>query len=67
MPIPRWSGNQAFAFGSNSATTTAHTVTWFESGGNTIIHADVNGDTVADFELTLTGTGLGLTASDFVL
>ena len=37
----------------------AHHVTWYESDGNTIVQADVNGDTTADFQITLLGTGLG--------
>jgi Ca2+-binding RTX toxin-like protein len=51
------------------ATTTvvAHTVNWFESGGATIVAADVNGDTTADFQIALLGTGLGLTVTDFIL
>jgi Ca2+-binding RTX toxin-like protein len=46
---------------------TAHHVTWYESGGNTIVQADVNGDTTVDFAITLTGVGLGLTSADFIL
>jgi len=60
-------GNQIFAFGGHNAATVANTVTWFEDSGNTIIHADVNGDTTPELEIVLTGTGLGLTAADFVL
>jgi len=56
------------SFGAAATTTvTAHTVNWYEAGGMTIVEADVNGDTVADFHLDLTGTGLSLTARDFVL
>jgi Ca2+-binding RTX toxin-like protein len=46
---------------------TAYHVTWFESDGNTIVRADINSDGAADFEITLLGTSLGLTATDFVL
>ena len=46
---------------------TAHHVTWYESGGNTIVQADVNGNNTADFQITLLGTGLNLTTADFVL
>ena len=46
---------------------TAHHVTWYESGGNTIVQADVTGDTTADFAITLTGTALGLSSTDFIL
>ncbi|CAN7528566.1 VCBS domain-containing protein [Mesorhizobium sp. LjNodule214] len=61
-------GDQAFSFGvPSNAATVANSITWSESGGNTIVRADINGDTTADFQITLTGIGLGLTASDFVL
>ena len=46
---------------------TAHHVTWYESGGNTIVQADTTGDAVVDFAITLLGTSLNLTATDFVL
>ncbi|MFC3071032.1 beta strand repeat-containing protein [Phenylobacterium soli] len=58
-------GNQAFAFA--GATPTAHAIWWTETGGNTLVLADVNGDTTADMEIILTGVGKGLTAADFVL
>ena len=61
------SGDQAFAFGGQNANVVARSVTWFENGGNTIIQADVNGNTTADFMITLTGTNLNLSASDFIL
>ncbi|RUX67103.1 MULTISPECIES: VCBS domain-containing protein, partial [unclassified Mesorhizobium] len=60
-------GDQAFLFGGQNVNTVASSITWSESGGNTIVRADVTGNTGADFQITLTGTGLGLTASDFVL
>jgi len=60
-------GNQAFDFGGHDSNVETKGVTWFESGGNTIVHADINGDTTADFLLVLTGINLHLTASDFVL
>ncbi|PBB96148.1 VCBS domain-containing protein, partial [Mesorhizobium sp. WSM3862] len=61
-------GDQAFLFGGQNAATVANSITWSEVGGNTIIRADVNGNTSnTEFQITLTGTGLGLTASDFVL
>ncbi|RWF28573.1 VCBS domain-containing protein [Mesorhizobium sp.] len=60
-------GDQAFLFGGQNGATVANSITWSESGGNTVIHVDVTGNTTADFQITLTGTGLGLTASDFVL
>ena len=46
---------------------TAHHVTWYESGGNTIVQADVDGNNAVDFQITLLGTGLNLTAADFIL
>jgi hypothetical protein len=42
-------------------------VTWFESGGNTVVQADSNGDTSADVMIDFTGTTLSLTALDFIL
>ncbi|RWP80077.1 MAG: RTX toxin, partial [Mesorhizobium sp.] len=60
-------GDQAFLFGGLNAATVANSITWSESGGNTIVRADITGNTAADFQITLTGIGLGLTASDFVL
>ncbi|WP_245454858.1 VCBS domain-containing protein [Mesorhizobium sp. M3A.F.Ca.ET.080.04.2.1] len=60
-------GDQAFLFGGFNAATVANSITWSEVGGNTIVRVDVNGNATADFQITLTGTGLGLTASDFVL
>ncbi|PZV33107.1 VCBS domain-containing protein [Mesorhizobium kowhaii] len=60
-------GDQAFLIGGSNIATVANTITWSEAGGNTIVHVDVNGNTTADLQITLTGVGLGLTASDFVL
>ncbi|TKB14086.1 MAG: hypothetical protein E5V75_19980 [Mesorhizobium sp.] len=60
-------GDQAFLFGGLNANTVANSITWSEVGGNTIVHVDVTGNTTADFQITLTGINLGLTASDFVL
>ena len=51
-------GDQAFTFGG--------TLTLSQSGGDTIIALDTDGDTVADAEIHLTGL-LTLTAGDFVL
>jgi len=63
-----WSwGNQAFLYGGQNSAVVANSVTWYESGGNTIIQADVNGNSTADLAIILTGTGHGLTASDFIL
>ncbi|WP_292442532.1 VCBS domain-containing protein [Mesorhizobium sp.] len=60
-------GDQAFLFGGSNTATVANSITWSEVGGNTVVHVDVNGNTSADLQITLTGVGLGLTASDFVL
>jgi hypothetical protein len=58
-------GDQVFSWGGDIPT--AHSV-WFEDNGvdTTIVKTDVNGDTTADFQITLLGAGLGLTAADFV-
>ncbi|RUV25566.1 MULTISPECIES: VCBS domain-containing protein [unclassified Mesorhizobium] len=60
-------GDQAFLFGGQNANTVANSITWSESGGNTIVRVDVDGNATADFQIRLTGVNLGLTASDFVL
>jgi len=61
-------GNQAFAFvAGQTSNVVANSVTWFESNGNTIVQADVNGNTTADLAIVLTGINLHLAASDFVL
>lgn len=59
--------DDAFTFGGHDANTAAHGVTWSEAGDHTVIHIDVNGDATPDMQIVLTGTGLGLTAGDFVL
>jgi Ca2+-binding RTX toxin-like protein len=61
-------GNQAFGFAGQNANLVANSVTWFESGGNTIVRADTNGTVAsAEFQLVLSGINLGLTAQDFTL
>jgi hypothetical protein len=45
----------------------ARGVTWLESGGQTLLRIDVNGNATADMVIALDGTGLGLTKADFVL
>ena len=60
-------GDQAFKFAGQNANVVAHSVTWFEIDGNTIIQADVNGNTTADFTIALTGTDKNLTTQDFLL
>jgi len=64
---PNTAGDQAFAWGGTAAT--VHGVWYTEGGGNTTLHFDTNGSTVGSDEMTiiLTGTSLGLTASDFLL
>ena len=59
--------NQAFLFGGQDANVVAHSVTWTESGENTIVHADVKGNTTADLTIVLAGIHLQLKASDFIL
>ena len=61
------SGNQTFGFGGQNANVVAHSVTWFESNGNTIVQADVNGNASADLTIMLTGVNLNLTQQDFLL
>lgn len=59
-------GNGTFLYGGQNAATVANTITWHQSGGNTYVHGDVNGDTVADFEIELIGLK-ALTSGDFAL
>ena len=63
--IPGGKNNAVTWGGAN--TPTANGVWYTESDGNTIVQADVTNDTVADFQITLVGTGLGLTAAHFIL
>ncbi|TGS51809.1 RTX toxin, partial [Mesorhizobium sp. M1D.F.Ca.ET.183.01.1.1] len=42
-------GDQAFLFGGQNGATVANSITWSESGGNTVSHVDVTGNTTADF------------------
>lgn len=58
-------GNQDFGFGGQNAATLAHSVTFSFVDANTVIFADVNGDTVADVEIMLIGQKQ-LTAGDFL-
>jgi hypothetical protein len=50
-----------------TTTAIAHSVNWYDAGGDTIVQADVNGNTTADFTLVLLGSIMVLTASDFIL
>jgi len=61
---PNTAGNQAFSWGT---TATVHGAWYTENGGNTTLHFDTNGSAGDEMTLTLTGVGLGLTASDFFL
>ena len=63
--------DQAFTFVANATPgtnpgVTANSITWYQSGGNTIIQADINGDAGADITITLTGLKT-MSASDFLL
>jgi hypothetical protein len=62
-------GDQAFLFAGQNADVVANSVSWFEdlTAGNTIIQADVNGDTTAEISIVLIGTNLQLSAWDFIL
>jgi Ca2+-binding RTX toxin-like protein len=60
-------GNQAFQFGGESFLAVSRSVTWWEEGGNTIVQADVNGNSLADFRIVLVGVELSLDVADFVL
>jgi Ca2+-binding RTX toxin-like protein len=61
-------GNQDFLFGGSNASTVANSVTWSESGGvTTVLQIDNDGDAIADMQLILLGTGLGLSDADFIL
>ena len=63
----RRANDQAFAFAGRSGSAVPNSLSWFESGGNTIVQVDVDGNRAADMEIVLVGTSLGLTAADFVL
>jgi Ca2+-binding RTX toxin-like protein len=59
--------NNAFHFiGTAAFSGTAGELRFEKISGNTIVTVDVNGDAVADFEITLTGK-IGLHATDFIL
>ena len=59
-------GNDVFLFGGQNNLVVANSVTWFQSGGNTTVQADINGDTTADLTITLTGLKT-LVITDFLL
>jgi Ca2+-binding RTX toxin-like protein len=60
-------GNQAFAFAGQGANAVAHAVTWYETGGNTVVQVDVNGNTTADLTIMLAGIDHHLSSTDFIL
>jgi Ca2+-binding RTX toxin-like protein len=60
-------GDQAFSFGGQNSNVVANSVTWYESSGNTIVQADVDANTTAEFTVVLTGVNHNLAASDFIL
>jgi Ca2+-binding RTX toxin-like protein len=60
-------GDQAFLFAGQNASVVANSITWSQSGGNTILQLDVTGDTTADMRIVLTGINLNLTSGDFLL
>ena len=59
--------DNAFAFAGQNAGVVARSVTWHESGGQTIVQLDNSGDTTADMVIALGATGLGLDRDDFLL
>ena len=60
-------GNQAFSFiGTDGFSGAKGELRYKQSGGNTIVQADVNGDGAKDFEIELTGQ-INLLATDFIL
>jgi Ca2+-binding RTX toxin-like protein len=62
-------GNQAFAFAGQinaGDPIAAHSIQYYQQGGDTVVVADVNGDGHADFEVVIHGT-FTLTAGEFVL
>lgn len=59
--------NRKFSFiGTDDFTGAARQLRYEISGDNTVIHGDVNGDAVADFQIQLRGR-IDLTADDFLL
>lgn len=60
-------GNDAFLWGGQTASVVAFALTWFETGGTTVVQGDTNGTGGAELRIVLSGTGLGLSAADFIL
>jgi serralysin len=59
-------GNQDFLFFGSSSGVVANQVTFRQSGGNTIVSADTNGNSTADLVIVLSGLH-ALTQNDFLL
>ena len=60
-------GNQEFIFiDAATPATAANSICWSQNGVDTYIHADVNGDTIADLVIRLAGLHT-LTSADFVV
>ena len=60
-------GDQAFEFAGQSNAVVPHSVTWYQMNGNTIVQADVNGDSGADVVIIVPEARHHLTHSDFAL
>jgi len=60
------SGKQDFHFGGSNKQAQPNSVTWYVNGNNTIVQADVDGNTTPDFFIQLSGAP-NLTSSNFVL
>jgi len=44
-----------------------NSITWFETGGQTIVQLDQDGNATADMTIALAGTGLWLTSHEFIV
>jgi VCBS repeat-containing protein len=63
-----YSGTLGFVAAQTSSFTANNQVTWYETGGNTIVQVNTDGDNSnAEMVITLTGVGKGLDATDFIL
>ena len=59
-------GDQTFAFSGSSPIAVANSVTFIQSGGNTIVSADTNGNSTPNLVIVLAGLHT-LTADNFIL
>lgn len=59
-------GDNLFLWAGQSNLVSANSVSWYQSGGNTFVQGDVNGDATADFLIQLTGLK-SLAQADFAL